>query len=251
MLDIQLRRAAIVCMLACVALSPSRLLARPEAPSAAQRASASPRAATTPPTKPLPRAGNAVDFQSVPLGDVLDYLRDAAGVNLYINWPALELAGVSRNQPITLNLRSVSVGKLLDLTLAQCAAPGSAPLAWYVSDGVVHVTTAELADREMITRIYSVHDLIADVPDFQAPTLSLSSNASSSGGSGNNIFSGSGTDAPGSQQMTREQRGEKLVATIVAVVRPEIWQANGGSASIRFYNGQLIITAPRSIHALL
>jgi hypothetical protein len=30
-------------------------------------------------------------------------------------------------------------------------------------------------------------------------------------------------------------------------VRPEIWRENGGAASIRFYNGNLIVTAPRSV----
>ncbi len=31
-------------------------------------------------------------------------------------------------------------------------------------------------------------------------------------------------------------------------VEPEVWRENGGTASIRYFRGRLIITAPRSVH---
>jgi hypothetical protein len=34
-------------------------------------------------------------------------------------------------------------------------------------------------------------------------------------------------------------------------IRPEIWRENGGTASIRYYNGHLVVTAPRSVHEAL
>ena len=34
-------------------------------------------------------------------------------------------------------------------------------------------------------------------------------------------------------------------------LQPDIWQINGGTATIRFFNGSLIVTAPRSVHEAL
>jgi hypothetical protein len=48
--------------------------------------------------------------------------------------------------------------------------------------------------------------------------------------------------------MTRTERADQLVEMIREIIRPEIWKENGGPASIRYFNGQLIVTAPKSIH---
>ena len=38
---------------------------------------------------------------------------------------------------------------------------------------------------------------------------------------------------------------------ITDTVRPEVWKVNGGNATINFYRGHLIVTAPRSVHEML
>ena len=38
---------------------------------------------------------------------------------------------------------------------------------------------------------------------------------------------------------------------ITSTIEPELWQQNGGTAAIRFFNGSLIVTAPRSVHEAL
>jgi coproporphyrinogen III oxidase-like Fe-S oxidoreductase len=39
-----------------------------------------------------------------------------------------------------------------------------------------------------------------------------------------------------------------LVTLVREVVRPTIWKENGGMASIRYFSGKLIVTAPVSVH---
>ena len=34
-------------------------------------------------------------------------------------------------------------------------------------------------------------------------------------------------------------------------IRPDVWREAGGPASIRYYNGNLIVTAPRSVQEAL
>jgi hypothetical protein len=185
--------------------------------------------------------GTAIRIDRVPLVDVLDQLR-ASGLNLAVNWAALEVAGVSMSDPISLQARGLRTGKLLDLILRQT----SADLAWYVEENVVHITTRTLADRRMITRVYVVSDLLVEVPNFVGPKMNLGAVRGSGGGSG--LIDASTNDR---DREPMQERGEKLVDLIVNTIRPEIWQENGGAASIRFFAGQLIITAPASVHAKL
>ena len=43
---------------------------------------------------------------------------------------------------------------------------------------------------------------------------------------------------------TKEERAQELVDLIEAVVSPDVWKEQGGPATIRYYNGMLVVTAP-------
>jgi len=58
--------------------------------------------------KPLPE----LRLHANSLGDVFDFLRDAAGVNLYVDWRSLAVAGVTHDSPVTYNVH--------DLPFKQC-----------------------------------------------------------------------------------------------------------------------------------
>jgi hypothetical protein len=40
---------------------------------------------------------------------------------------------------------------------------------------------------------------------------------------------------------------DSLVKLIMDTIRPEIWKENGGNSTIRFFQGNLIVTAPLSV----
>lgn len=185
----------------------------------------------------------AVELARVPLDDVFNFMRDVAGLNLYVNWPALEAAGIDRSVPIQLKLRNIKLGKVMDLALNQASA-GGAPLAWYVSDNIVYVTTKELADQDMVTMIYPVQDLLVEIPNYDAPQFTPSSGGE--GGGGGNIFGTSDSNS-NTERSTVEERGQQLVELVMALVDPEVWVENGGYARIRYFRGTLIVTAPRSV----
>lgn len=218
------------------------------------------------PTRALSSIVPEVRFDGVPLGDAIEFLRDITGANLHVNWRALEAVAVSRDTAITMRLRRVPMRKALKTMLNE-AAPGM--LAFYVEDNVIHVTTRELADEQMITQVFPVQDLLLDVPDFSGPDFNLASGIGNSGGgfgggsnnggfgggfgggSGNSgLFggnSGNNRNNNDERNMTRAERAEQLVELITSTIRPEIWQVNGGKASIRYFNGNLIVTAPRTV----
>jgi hypothetical protein len=186
-------------------------------------------------------------------GDAIDFIRDVSGANLHVNWKALEQENVTADTPVNIHLRSVTLRKVLNLLLSE--ASGSDALTYYVDEGVVEITTREVADKKVYTKIYPIQDLTMDVPDFQGPNMSLQSASdqaqSGGGGGGGGLFGQSGDssrDKDKENATTRDERGQQLADLITESVRPEIWAANGGTASIRYFNGNLIITAPRSVH---
>ncbi|HYE21396.1 MAG TPA: hypothetical protein VEA69_23315 [Tepidisphaeraceae bacterium] len=208
-----------------------------------------------------------VKLQGSTLADSIEFLRDITGANLHVNWRALEAAGIGKDTPLNIRLRDVHMGKVLRTVLTE-ASP-SVPLTYYASEGVIEVTTVELADQQMITKVYPVDDLLMEIPDFtEAPDFSLQNTSSSSGGGGGGrgsgsrggggggggggLLGGSGGSGGGSREKekttTKTERADALVKLVMETVRPEIWRDNGGTASIRYHNGHLIVTAPRSVH---
>lgn len=209
------------------------------------------------PRTALDRVLPEMKFTGVTFGDAIDFVRDVAGVNIHVNWKALEQENVTADTPVNIRLRSVTVRKMMNLLLSE--ASGGDALTYYVDQGVVEITTRALADKKVYTRVYPVDDLVMDIPEFgDAPNFNLQSitqQGSQSGGggsSGSGIFGSSGDTSSRDRERattpTREERGEQLVELIMETVRPEVWAANGGTATIRFFRGNLIVTAPRSVH---
>jgi len=194
-----------------------------------------------------------LNFTGVALEDALEFLRDASGANLHVNWPALEAVGVDRQTPINMRLRNVSLSRVLSLVLSEASA-GTGLLTYYVQDNVIHVTTREIADRDMITRVYPVDDLLMEIPDFIGPSFDLeqdqgqtSGRGGGGGGGGTSLFSQT-TDRDSDRPTTKNERAQQLIDLITSTIQPDIWAVNGGHANIRYFNGSLIVTAPRSVH---
>src|SRR5688572_7726548 len=56
-------------------------------------------------------------LEDTPLEDALDFLENMTGVGFYVDWQRLELAGVDRSTPVSIQLRGTSVRKTLSLVL--------------------------------------------------------------------------------------------------------------------------------------
>jgi hypothetical protein len=188
-------------------------------------------------------------LDNVALSDAIDFLRDVGGVNIDVDWKALEALNISKSTGINLNLHDVTAGKVLWLILAQ-AGPGDA-LTYYVDQDVVEITTRAIADQKMVTVVYYVMDLLQPNETFNYAIQNGTSGTAQvtggggGGGGGSQIISSSGqTNSQGNTIATKAQALIKLIET---VVRPEIWRDNGGTATVEYFNGNLIVTAPRSV----
>jgi len=202
-------------------------------------------------------------FQGVTLGDAIDFLRDVSSANITVNWKALETLSVTRDTPINLHLSNISLRKALEMVLTEAA--GGDAITFDIDQGVIEITTRELADHRMVTRVYPVEDLIMEIPDFtDAPQFSLDASQNQQGGGGGGGGAGGGGTSTVANQLfananqqntltnqnkgpTKAERAQALVELIESIVSPDVWKDNGGTASIRYFNGMLVVTAPRSV----
>jgi hypothetical protein len=188
----------------------------------------------------------AAKLDNVALVDALDFLRDISGVNIDVNWKALEAINISKNAEINLNLHDVSAGKVLSLILTQ-AGPGDL-LTYYVDQNVVEITTKEIADQKMITIVYYVMDLLQPNDQFDYTIQNIGGgSAQVTGGGGGSGSSSISQSTNTNASKTMDDKANNLIKLIETVVRPEVWRDNGGQASMAYLNGNLIITAPRSV----
>lgn len=83
-----------------------------------------------------------VSFNNIPLYDVVDYLQESAGVNIFVDWPALGAGGVGKDRLVELQMIDISVATCLERTLADIShgAATSLPIVYYVVDNVVVIT---------------------------------------------------------------------------------------------------------------
>jgi hypothetical protein len=71
----------------------------------------------------------------------------------------------------------------------------------------------------------------------------------SGGGNNGGLFGNNNNNNNNNNQNkeTSDQKGQELVDLIKSVIRPNIWTDNGGNATIKYFNGKLIVTAPVSV----
>lgn len=171
----------------------------PSGPSAHDQFAAGAKSATTRPAGSDESAATAlynrvipdVSFDGVGLADVISFLREVSGANVFVDWKALDAASIDRNSPVTVAAKNVRFSKALDMVLQSAAGGGKSRLAYFFDRNVLTITTEEEAGRAVVTRVYNVRDIIPP---------------------------GSGRD-----------RFDDLIKAIENSVSPGSWRDNGGS----------------------
>lgn len=145
------------------------------------------------------------------LDAIVDALRDTSGQNIYVNWPALEAARVTRELPVTTDLTGLPLGQALDKLLADVGGK-QAWLGYTLDDDVVTISTQDDLSRNTLTRVYDVRRALRD-------------------------------------RATRARDLAALIARLKGI-DPLSWRESGGQVgAIRELQGQLIITQTPQAHA--
>ena len=188
-------------------------------------AAAPPRADSAATQRKLAQNAPEINFSAIPFSDTMDFLRDVTDLNIFVNWRALEAAGLDRNTPVTVRLKNIPFEQALRYILRDAGA-GSVALDYAVIDGIVNISTAEDLAANTTVRVYSVAKLLKQMPS------TLPSSAT--------------------EEVLRNNKAEQLVQLIRETVAPDSWRDAGGPVgAIREINGRLVITQTEANHALI
>ncbi|HEV8604362.1 MAG TPA: hypothetical protein VGQ99_03290 [Tepidisphaeraceae bacterium] len=218
-----------------------------------------------------------IRFDAVALGDVVDFMRDVTGANIFVNWRTIEAAGVEKTAPVSARLHDIKFSKALTTILSDVGG-GAVKLGYTVDDGVITISTAEDLNKNTAINVYDIRDLLVIAPDFdQPPDFSLATSGQGGGrggggggggrggggggggrgggggggrggggggGGGGGLFGGGQTTG---NQQNNAQRTDELVQEIQNLIKEtvdrESWIDNGGKfGSLKFLSGQLIVT---------
>ncbi|MCH7729214.1 MAG: sigma-70 family RNA polymerase sigma factor [Planctomycetes bacterium] len=106
-----------------------------------------------------------MDFIDVPLSDVIEFLSDLHAISIIIDSRALDEVGLGIDTPVTRNLQGISLQAGLRLLLRDLE------LSFLIQDEVLMITSEEVADSTMETRVYSLHLLTNHEPEEIAEVI--------------------------------------------------------------------------------
>jgi len=215
-----------------------------------------------------------VTFDETPARDALKFIAEATNVAMVPRWRSDKNPdGMDPDEPITMQLPSLTALDALEYVLAQLPAESSC--TWQLRPGFLEVGTRENLSRRgsLVTKLYPIKDLLYTVPYFDnAPNFNLDfalnqgagvgggggggggmggggggmGGGGGGGGGGGSLFGSGGDSGP---RETAEEAARRLIQLIKSVVEPEAWEADW--AFIDYYQESLIVRAPDYVHRAL
>jgi len=106
-----------------------------------------------------------MDFEDVPLVDVLDHVRAMTGLNIHPNWKFLESQGYTKENVVvsSVHLVKVSYEKALQVILEDASGLNVGTpqeLSYVVDGGVIAITTKYDLSLRVATVVYPIQDLV-------------------------------------------------------------------------------------------
>ena len=164
-----------------------------------------------------------LDFQNAPLDQVVDYLREISGLNLFVDSKVRD-----KNIVVSLKVTEISLRSILGLILK----PHDCDILF--KDGVLQLMTApEVADHTMKMEIYDCRDILYPITHFPGIDLDLSAS-----GPGVVLQQDPGNDSGGEipiEEMVRAHTGGRS------------WEENP-KAVCKMQNGLLVIKNTPAVH---
>jgi type II secretory pathway component GspD/PulD (secretin) len=162
-----------------------------------------------------------LDFQSAPLDQVVDYLREISGMNIFVDSKVRD-----KNVVVSLKVTEISLRSIFSLILK----PQNCDILF--KDGVLQLMTKEdVADRTMKMEIYDCRDILYPIQNF--PGIEMDLNA------GAGIVVNPPEDPAGSEIPI-----EELVRTHTG---GRSWEENP-KAVIKMQNGLLVVKNTPEVH---
>jgi hypothetical protein len=196
----------------------------------------------------------SIEFKEHRLEDVMRFIAEVTQADMEVFWiDDRNSSGLDKETPITLRFQKGTALDLLEKVLekAQSDLSGHGNSWQLDSYGTLQVGPKDRLNRYKTVKLYSVADLLHELPEYaDAPEFDLQSVLQSTGQGGGN--SQSPFREAQNQNIDRrplEERVREIQDLIISLVETEQWVDNGGDgASIRFFQGNFLVNAPDYIH---
>jgi len=207
-----------------------------------------------------------VSFKAMPLESVVEHLHTMTAINFDLDLRGLKEGNVDPKQPITADLKSVSLKSALDIICRQ------AGLKHVIESEAIRVTTPKNAAGRQIVKSIPVGDLVIPAPNYGAKpgmtfsdTIRMATEAafnttkSMTGASsmrtpgslpnGSDVSSSMGLPGPAGRLTNTPEGGgassntgpvsgtleRELIRLITTTIKPDSWTGLGGEGSIEYY----------------
>jgi hypothetical protein len=219
---------------------------------------AQPRRIVNPKRETLARMMKPVtyNFEEQRLEDCLDFIRTQTGADMEIMWlDGGSSTGLDKDRPITAKGTDITALSALERLLSR-AVGDSGENSWQLGDhGELQIGPKERLNGFKRVELYDISDLLIEVPEYdQVPTIDLQTALSASQGGGQSPFQANQNEQnqPGERDRRKRELADELISLITELVEPAQWEAGGGQGgSIRYFQGQLIVSAPDYMHRQL
>jgi hypothetical protein len=206
-----------------------------------------------------------ITFEELSLEQVMDWLADFTHMNVTVRWQILADAGIDRDKPISVHARNLRLSQVLWLIMSE-AAGSEVKLAYRASGNLLVLSTAEDLDKEMVTKIYDVADLLINLPRatrqgaFNVTQGLGQTGQGGTGGGGGGAGGGMFGQGQNQQQQqygqnntnnTTDQQIQQLVDLIRQTVEPDSWRENGGQGTIIAYQKSIVVRNTLLVHQRL
>jgi hypothetical protein len=219
--------------------------AQPQAPQAARRVAVNPKRETL--LKMQRRM--TIDFNEARLEDVITFIQEISGAEFDPIWQSDRGTGLNKDKLITVSVRNEPALRVLEKVLDK-AQEDFEENTWQLSDmGALEIGPKSALNKTKRVEIYDINDLLHVIPRYtEVPQIDLQSVLQQGQGGGQSPFRDTNNQRE-DEQRTREQRTQDIIDLLITLVEPTQWIDNGGDgASIRAWNGQLIVRGPDYIH---
>ena len=217
----------------------------------------------------------SLKFRETPLSEVVNYLKDVSGINIYLDPMGLSEEGVHPSTPVTIDLpQEISMKSALTLILAPLH------LNYVVENEVLKITSEQLRDSSVYTTMYNVADLVIPLPNFaphnmlglpQAMSQAYATTIGSLGGNAAPVMvtadpvglPGGIESAQGLAQtidpsgFSSGGRGgatnadfDPLIELITTTIEPDSWEDAGGAGRLSEFetNLSLVVSSTQDVH---
>jgi hypothetical protein len=178
-----------------------------------------------------------IDVIETPFSDVCKDLDKSIGVTIVLDPEGLEEAGVTPDQLISMNLKSISAASALNILL------GPLHLHHVARDGVLQITSQQRLQRDFLTlRVFDVRDLTEKSITASKPLPILRK----TDGAAALLLGGTAAlkppaEAPALPAIDPQTPSDHLLSLVCDSIAPQTWTHRGGYGTARVFAGTLLV----------